>query len=194
MTKVKAGKTSRSNTAKLDSWIEKALQTVCYWMGYENMLFPTKVLPELALGTEFSKLLKNFAPKDVRILRECPYSKDKKQRVDIAIVDAGKVELAKKGNLSECKYAIELKCHASLKQIAKDVKKLGDIKRKNPDMKTYSVMFTDKYSKDFLNDNGEANRNLPEKYSHLRVARVCKVTESFRKRMKAYFAILVEIK
>ena len=176
MSKLKEKKTNKSNTAKLNLWMEKALQTICYWMGYENMLFPSKILPELALGTEFSKLLKLFAPKDVRVLRECPYSKDKKQKVDIAIADVDKVESAKKGNLNQCKYAIELKCYASFKQIAKDVEKLRGLKRENSKIKTYSVMFTDKYSKDFLNGNGEANRT------------------SFRKRMKAYFAILVEIR
>ena len=129
----------------------------------------------------------------MKILRECPYSKGKKQKVDIAIVDADKVELVKKGNLSLCRYAIELKRYASLKQIEKDVERLRDLKRKNPEVKTYSVIFTDKYSKDFLNVNGEAKRNLPEK-THLRVARVCKVAKSFRKGAKAYYAILVEIK
>ncbi len=194
MTKLEAKKTGLSNTVKLDSWIEKALQTMCYWMGYEKMLFPSQVLPELALGTEFSKLLKLFAPKDVRILRECSYSKDKKQKVDIAIVDVDKVELVKKGNLKQCGYAIELKRYASLKQIEKDVERLRGLKRNNPEVKTYSVIFTDKYSKDFLNANGEANRKLSKDNSHLRVARVCKVTKSFRKKSKSYFAILVEIK
>ena len=193
MSKVKVKKTGQSDTVKLDSWMEKTLQTMCYWMGYEKMLFPSQVLPELALGTEFSKLLKLFAPKELKILRECPYSKDKKQKVDIAIVDKDKVELAKKGHLKQCKYAIELKRYATLKQIEKDVERLRGLKRKNSEVKTYSVIFTDKYSKDFLNVNGEAKRNLSEKM-HLRVARVCKVAKSFRKGAKAYFAILVEVK
>ena len=166
-------------TTKTEHWIESALQAMAFWMGYEKELFPSYDLPELAL--------RHFAPKELKIKAEQNYG----ELLGIKSNDRADIAIFNKEN-DNCEYIIEIKRNGSHSIIKKDIQRLQQTKKKLPNAKQYSVVFSEKRLKDFVKEDGTAN-NQDANGKNYRVRRVCKAAPSFRSAKKSFYAILIEI-
>ena len=174
-------------TTKTEHWIESALQAMAFWMGYEKELFPSYDLPELALGAEFCRLLRHFAPKELKIKAEQNYG----ELLGIKSNDRADIAIFNKEN-DNCEYIIEIKRNGSHSIIKKDIQRLQQTKKKLPNAKQYSVVFSEKRLKDFVKEDGTANKQDANGKNY-RVRRVCKAAPSFRSEKNSFYAILIEI-
>ena len=179
-------------------WLNLALRGTLCWIGWRRAFYRMYNLVEGAIVAETCNIIAANLGDDQRLICEKLYKEinpkfpiGKSPRADLAIVK-------KKKKDTIVTHVIEVKRYSSQK-ILDDVKRLGELKLLNPDIKTYLLVFSEnERPSDYVTENGCAVRNVFEykvgkSECEYKVRRVVKMRHAFTKKEHAHYACVLEV-
>ena len=190
-------------------WLQQSLQTLAFWVAYQNEVYRHHDLPEGAIVAELTRLIYATVDSNMMVLREPQYSSLQHEgnddwfgasRADLAIRSRTPRSLA-----PSCDALIEVKRgNAAAQLVHQDIAKLAKFRTRNPQSRTFLVVVSQaSVPWRWVGDNGVAN---PETQSlsitldtgevsdvRYRVRRVVKAAASFKAIEKATYCCLIEV-
>lgn len=190
-------------------WLQQSLQTLAFWVAYQNEVYRHCLLPEGAIVAELTRLLDATIDSGMVVIREPMYriflpqgKADWKQatRADLAVIERSQTpESMQIGTVIEVKRAI-----AKNDVIDEDLIALSLLKKANPKIRAFLVVVSQVSIPDrWVGESGKAD---PETSSHdvslesgvllkvlYRVRRVAKAAASFDSKWRATYCCLVEV-
>lgn len=186
------------NKNDIPHWLNMALRGTLCWIGWRRAFYRMHDLVEGAIVAETCNIIAANLGDDQRLICEKLYKEinpkfpiGKSPRADLAIVQ-------KKKKDTIVTHVIEVKRYSS-KKILDDVKRLGELKLLNPDIKTYLLVFSEnERPTDYVTENGCGFKKIfkcpiGKKVYKYKVKNVVKMSHTFTKKEHAHYACVLEI-
>lgn len=190
-------------------WLTHSLQTLAFWVAYQNEVYRHHLLPEGAIVAELTRLIDSTINSDFIVVRE-PLYKSILPKVDTSWTNNSRADLAIKKRdttnaTSSFETVIEIKRASGAKGIIdEDLIALSQLKRLNPHIRTFLVVVSQaSLPARWVQSSGIASAET-ECLSitdatgssldvHYRVRRVTKASASFNSTSKASYCCLIEV-
>ena len=194
-----------SRLEKWPKWVDRSLQGVTYWIGHRRCLYRDYPLAEGALVAEISNLIYGNLRGAYSLQCEVMYktllpqqaAPDPNILATKARADLVVAQKATDGNYT-AKFAIEVKrAGAPTAQINSDLRRLAEVRRVHPDMRTFMFIVAEaNRPKRFVDADGKSilgKKKIPNSGGHYRVRRTWKAAHAFSHVESAQYACLVEV-
>jgi hypothetical protein len=179
--------------SKLPKWAEPLLQGLSYWLGYKKQLYRHYPLSEGAIIGEALHLIYSNIGEGEKLECEVMYKMLNKNinhmgnaREDIVIKNPNDIPI----HVIETKRSI-----APNAAIIDDFKKLANAKSKFPNCHFYLLLVAQgRRPSNYVNEDGVAIKGFIHGVNYkLKVRRVCKASDTFKKIDNANYACLIEV-
>lgn len=190
-------------------WLNQALQTLAFWVAYQNEVYRHHLLPEGAIVAEFTRLIDARIGSDMAVIRE-PLYRDLLPEGAEKWKRASRADLATKRRSSEstpsfCETLIEVKrATTAFNVINEDIVELSRFRTAHPQVRVFLVVVAQaSLPRRWVGPNGmaaaeteslsvslETGEMLEVRY---RVRRVAKAAASFKSMNNATYCCLIEV-
>jgi len=178
---------------KIPNWANPLLQGLSYWLGYKKQLFKHYPLSEGAIiGEAVHLIYANISEKDQLYCEVMYKTLNKKLQVSMGNQRADVVIK----NKTDTNCIIEVKrIQATERLIEDDFLKLSRAKSEMPNTRCFLLLVAQgRRPSNYVNEDGVAIRGFIHGGNYkLKVRRVCKASDTFKKIDNANYACLIEV-